>query len=289
MKIQFINQFLLHFNQKINKMKNSIITCLFSVISFCCFAQTPFTEQTLLDMNKRLMQDFTKFASEEISPEFSFTTADGAILTHQVMKDAKIKAVEWNTHDLKIKQIGNVAIVRGINDHIMQSTTSNEISKYSVHFIYTFEYKKDKWLWLTMHHIYNTPSKAEDEAAIKTVVEAEWKAYHDGNTEGVRSCWHFTPQTRAVATTIAGQTLYANSGDELRQLYTDIKPDNITFSNANYNIKINSGGNSAYVTYDQTSTDAAGKVLFLSHDVQNMERMNGVWKIAAISVHCYKP
>ena len=268
-------------------MKSLTITFLFSAISFCCLAQTPFTEQTLLDMNKRLMQDFTKFVSEEVSPEYSFTTADGAVVNYQVMKDAKIKAVEWNTHDLKIKQIGNVAIVRGINDHIVQSTTSNE--KYSVHFIYTFEYKKDKWLWLTAHHIYNNPSKAEAEAAIKTVIEAETKAFHDGNTEGVRSYWRFTPQTRAVVTTIAGQTLYANNGDELRQFYTDLKPDNITFSNTNYNIKIHSGGNSAYVTYDETSNDAAGKVLNLAHGIKYMERVNGVWKVAGLSVHQYKP
>ena len=152
-------------------MKSLTITFLCSAISFCCLAQTSFTEQTLLDMNKRLMQDFTKFVSEEVSPEYSFTTADGAVVNYQFMKDAKLKIVEWNTHDLKIKQIGNVAIVRGINDHIIQSTTSNEISKYSVHFIYTFEYKKDKWLWLTAHHIFNNPSKAEAEA-VKTSLEA---------------------------------------------------------------------------------------------------------------------
>lgn len=249
----------------------------------------PFTEQTLLDMNKRIVQDFTKFASEEISPEYSFTTAAGAILTHQAMKDAKIKAVEWNTHDLKIKQIGNVAIVRGINDHIMQSTTSNEIWKYSVHFIYTFEYKKDKWLWLTAHHIYNTPSKAEDETAIKTATEAETKAYHDGNAEGQRKQWLFTPQTRAVATTIGGQTLYGKSGEEVRQFFADIKPDNNTFSNANYNIKISSGGKMAWATYDQTTRDKDGKTLFLAHEIRCLENVNGAWKVVVLSAHHYKP
>ncbi len=268
-------------------MKNSTITFLFSAISFCCLAQTPFTEQTLLDMNKRMIQDYAKFIAEEVSPDYTFIAADGAIIAYQAMKDFKSPILEWNTYDLKIKQVGNAVFVRGINKHRVQSASSAEIWQYNVHFIYTYEYKNGKWLWLSAHHIYNNPSKAEDEAAIKTVVEAEWKAFHDGNTEGVRSYWRFTPQTRAVATTIAGQTLYANSGDELRQLYTDIKPDNITFSNANYNIKINSGGNSAYVTYDQTSYDAAGKVLYLSHDFQYMERVNGVWKIAAISVHFY--
>ena len=42
-------------------MKNLTITLFFSAISFFSFAQTPFTEQTLLDMNKRMMQDFPKF------------------------------------------------------------------------------------------------------------------------------------------------------------------------------------------------------------------------------------
>ena len=125
--------------------------------------------------------------------------------------------------------------------------------------------------------------------AIKTVVEAETKAFHDGNTEGVRASWRFTPQTRAAATTTAGQTLYANSGEELRQFYTDLKPTNNTFSNTNYNIKINSGSNSAWVTYDQTTLDKEGKSSYKSHEFRCMEKVNGVWKIVSLSSHQYKP
>ena len=269
-------------------MKNSIITFLFSAISFCCLAQTPFTEQTLLDMNKRLMQDFTKFASEEISPEYSFITADGGILTHQVMKDAKIKAVEWNTHDLKIKQIGNVAIVRGINDHIMQSTTSNEVSKYSVHFNYTFEYKKDKWLWLTACHIYNTPSKADDETAIKAVCEALTKASQDGNVEERNKLWLLTPNRRLIGTDAqSGQTFYFAGIEQLQQLFANSKPRNGTSSAANYNIKIAAGGKMAWATYDQTNRDKDGKTISLSHEIRCLENVNGAWKIVVVSAHHY--
>ena len=264
-----------------------MITLLFSAFSLLATAQTSFTEQTLLDMNKRIVQDFAKFVSEEVSPEYSFTTADGAILTYQVMKDAKIKAVEWNTHDLKIKQIGNVAIVRGINDHIMQSATSNEVSKYSVHFSYTFEYKKDKWLWSTAHHIYNSPSKADNETAIKTVLETETKAFHDGNTEGVRSNWHFVPSARGIATTADNQTLYGSNGEDMRKFYTDLKPTQNTFANTNYNIKIGSGGKMAWATYDQATMDKDGKTLYLSHEIRCLENVNGAWKIVVVSAHHY--
>ncbi len=139
-------------------MKNSIITFLFSAISFCCLAQTPFTEQTLLDMNKRMMQDFAKFMLEEVSPDYTFTTEDGALISYQAMKDLKIKVLEWNTHDLKIKQIGNATIVRGINKNTIQSATSGAIRKYNLQFMYTYEYKNGKWLWFSSHHIYNNPN-----------------------------------------------------------------------------------------------------------------------------------
>jgi ketosteroid isomerase-like protein len=247
----------------------------------------PFTEQRLLDMNKRLIQDFAKFVSEEVSPEYSFTTADGATLTYQAMKDAKIKVLEWNTHDLKIKQIGNVAIVRGINDHIIQSTTSNEMSKYSVHFIYTFEYKKDKWLWLTAHHIYNTPSKAEDETAIKTVLEAETKAAYAGDM--LLSNWYLTPKTRFVATTATGQAFYGGSGEEVRKLFSDnLKPSNNTAASSNYNIQIATGGKMAWATYDQTTRDKDGKTVSLSHEIRCLEKVNGAWKVVVVSAHFYK-
>ena len=93
----------------------------------------------------------------------------------------------------------------------------------------------------------------------------------------------------ATATTIDGQTLQGNSGDEVRQFFSDLKPTNNTFSNTNYNIKIGSGGRTAWATYDQKTLDKEGKTLYLAHEIRFLENVNGVWKVVVLSAHHYKP
>ena len=129
--------------------------------------------------------------------------------------------------------------------------------------------------------------QATEEANIKAVLEGETKAYHAGNTEGVQSQWKFAPYTRGMATTVTGQTLYGSSGEEMKKFYETLKPDNNTFSNANYNIKICSGSTMAWVTYDQTTTSAEDKTLYLSRETRCLERVSGAWKIVLVSSHHY--
>ena len=250
----------------------------------------PFDEKTFAAIMQSFQKDLVGYLKTNTAPDYTFTSNGQVMDAKTLIKRLEAYTVtSWLTSNVKVRQYGTTAFVTGTVKAIYTSKADGSTIANADLFSYTLAYQGGKWLLLGGQHSDIPIDIKQEETAIKTVVEAEWKAYHDGNTERVRSYWRFTPQTRAVATTIAGQTLYANSGDELSKLYTDLKPDNITFSNANYNIKINSGGNSAFVTYDQTSTNAAGKVLYLSHDVQNMERVNGVWKIAAISVHSYKP
>ncbi len=129
----------------------------------------------------------------------------------------------------------------------------------------------------------------QDETAIKSLIESETKAYQDGNTEGVRSYWHFAPYARGIASTPTNQTLYGNSGEQIRQFYSDLKPSNNTSSNANYNVKVSSDATMAWVTYDQTTRDKDGKTLYLSHEVRCLDQVNGVWKLVVMSAHYYMP
>ena len=56
----------------------------------------------------------------------------------------------------------------------------------------------------------------------------------------------------------------------------DAKPDGATFSNTGYVIHINQ--NFAFVYYDQTNTTKDGSKNY-AHEVRNLEKINGEWKL----------
>ena len=262
-------------------MKQFTTTLLFSVICVFSFAQTPFTEQTLLDMNKRLMQDFPKFMAEEVSPDYTFTTEDGALISYQAMKDFKIKILEWNTHDLKIKQIGNASIVRGINKNTIQSATSGAIRKYNLQFIYTYEYKNGKWLWFSSHHIYNNPSKADEEVAIKKALNEQVVAFHNADKDIMAKFYINDPKTFHLASGTAGE-FWLRDYETTKKALAEMKPTGITPTRSNYQIKI--VGNMAVAHYDQENKGSNGKIR-TEHNMNVLEKVDNNWKIIGTSVH----
>lgn len=266
-------------------MKNYTLTFLFSVISFCCLAQTPFTEQTLLDMNKRMMQDFPKFMSEEVSPEYTFTTEDGAVIAYQTMKDFKIKVLEWNTHDLKIKQIGNAAIVRGINKNSIQSATSGVIRNYNLQFIYTYEYKNGKWLWFSSHHIYNNRSNEDEEAAIKKLLDDVDFAFNNGDKDGVINAWKNDPKISFIGSGAGGElNLIAQDFEGLKKTITQyvVKPTGAKGIKSNHRFMFK--GNIAIVEFDQENIRANGAKGY-SHNINIFEKVGDSWKVIVASHH----
>ena len=224
------------------------------------------------------------------APDYTFTS-NGQVVDAKALINCfeSYKVTTFETSNVKVRQYGTAAFATGTAHHVYISKTDGSTLDYTDLFSYTFAYQGGKWLILGGQHSDVPIDQKQEEAAIKAALEAETKVYHDGNTEGVRSHWHFSPQTRAAATTIDGQTLYGNSGEEMRKFFTDLKPTNQSFSNSNYNIKISSGSQTAWVTFDQTTKDTAGKTLYLSHEFRGMEKVNGVWKILALSAHHYKP
>ncbi len=159
-------------------MKNSIITFLFSVISFCCLAQPTFTEKTLQDINQRVVADYSKYANDGISLDYTFTNGNGTIYTSDQMKTLPIKVTEWNLSDIKIKQIGMMTVITGINKHKILDIKSNTVSSYNMRFTYTFEYKGGKWLWLTAQHTDIQDKEEKPEEIVK-----QWIAEYNKDTK----------------------------------------------------------------------------------------------------------
>ena len=257
-------------------MKSVLFFILCSTISLLSFAQTPFTEATLLSMNQRMLADYTKFFAEEVSPDLTVIFGEGQTATYANMKESNTtKIAEWTMSELKVRQIGKTAIATGINKHTVVVVKTNTSSNYNVRFTYIYEYKNNKWMWIHGQHTHLYPSKSIDEEAIKKVIEASRVAFHTGNSTDLLKIWKDDPKTYHIG--IAHN--YENAG--LRKGLANIKPSGKTAAISNYRIKIN--GNTANADIDQVNTNANGSKE-TEHAFINLEKNNGDWQITGTSI-----
>jgi ketosteroid isomerase-like protein len=149
-------------------MKKLTIALLFSTISFFSLAQTPFTEAEFRAINQRLLTDFYKFLNEEASPDYTFIDGVGGMYNLEQMKKrfaSGNKIATWDLSDVKIKQIGNAAMVTGTNKHSIYIARIDKALPYNERFTYTYEFKNNKWLCLAMQHseiVTNNEDKPEE-------------------------------------------------------------------------------------------------------------------------------
>ncbi len=136
-------------------MKKITLSTLFLAFSLVCFGQTAFTEETFRALNQRLLADYPKFLNEETTPDYTFTSEVGNVYSLERLKKAFAsgnKLTTWDLSDIKIKQIGNVAIVTGINKNSVFYANANTTTYYNLRFTYIYEYKDKNWKWLSSQH-----------------------------------------------------------------------------------------------------------------------------------------
>ena len=115
---------------------------------------------------------------------------------------------------------------------------------------------------------------------IKKVVKAETESYYQSNADAWQATWlHTTGITR----TMVNKDSYAifkgweNFGPEAIAGLKNFKPGAVTIGNSNYNIK--TGGNLAWVEYDQK---VSGKEdTSNSHEFRVLEKTDGQWKMVS--------
>jgi tetratricopeptide (TPR) repeat protein len=132
------------------------------------------------------------------------------------------------------------------------------------------------------------PSDASAEQAIKAKIEAETKAYYDGNLKGLKSGWVEDERasrivvSRANYIRIAGWTKIA---DWYTQSLSGREADWSTtpFSNTNYVVTIKD--NMAWVEYDQTTrfTENGNEVSSKSRELRTLVHENGLWKFLSMT------
>jgi hypothetical protein len=135
-------------------------------------------------------------------------------------------------------------------------------------------------------------TQTKDEEAIKAVCEKETQSWNNRDAEGMISC-HANKPYSLMLVAESGNVHYttAKSSEDSEKSVKELvkmmgQPNGETFINLGYVIHIN--GTSAFVYYDQIVTTKDGtKTNF--HEVRNLEKMDGSWKIIYVGAVGYKP
>jgi SnoaL-like domain len=127
-------------------------------------------------------------------------------------------------------------------------------------------------------------AQSAEEAAIKTLCEAETRAWLSKDVATYKNCWELRPYTRVVGTGEDGQIMNL-AAEQLKTVNADVMGGAVTFANSNYQIHVE--GNTAWATYDSVKTDDKGKT-HPSYEFRLLEKIGGAWKIVGMSVHHYK-
>jgi ketosteroid isomerase-like protein len=191
----------------------------------------------------------------------------------------------------KVNVYGNIAVA-----NLELTETAANGTQEKEHNIALLEKEGDAWKLIgwSVHSI--PKKKAEEEAAIKSVIEKETQAWLDRDAEARIACLANVPHALLL---VYHGNMASNKGvayvtNEKMNVPEAIKtqtagmgkPDGTTFKNENYVITIKGG--TAFVTYDEISTNAEGKKQHF-HEVRNLEKIKGFWKITYVGAVTYTP
>ena len=135
-------------------------------------------------------------------------------------------------------------------------------------------------------------AQSKDEEAIKAVCEKETHSFNNRDADGMIAC-HANKPYSLMLVAESGNVHYTTAKSEseneksIKELVTMMgSPNGDTFLNSGYVIHIN--GTSAFTYYDQMVTTKDGtKTNF--HEVRNLEKMDGKWKIIYVGAVGFKP
>lgn len=125
---------------------------------------------------------------------------------------------------------------------------------------------------------------ANDETAIKQLLEKESATWRSGDVEAHADCWHIQPYSRILVSTGDSAVIEVLP---MLMLHPPAGMMGRGGSSTNSNYKISITGNAAWVSHDEVSVSAEGKKQF-SSEFRMLEKVNGQWKLVAQSIHIDK-
>jgi hypothetical protein len=190
-----------------------------------------------------------------------------------------------------VKIYGNNAVA-----DLELTTTLKNGSVSKEHDIVLLEKEAEAWkvLGYSVHGL--AADKKEDSAAIVKVIEKETQSWKDRDANGRIACIANVPYTlmlvhhgvmasnKGVAYVTNEKT---NAPEAIKTQTAGMgKADGSTFKNENYVVTIKGG--TAFASFDEIDTAADGKKQYF-HEVRNLEKIEGLWKITYIGAVTYTP
>lgn len=262
-------------------MRSLAITFLFSAMSFCCLAQTPFTEQMLRDISANFVTNPEKVVKEHLAPDFVMYGNEGQIINYEQTKDIilSLKHTRFDDSEVKIQLFGTIAIATGVKVH--EASYKEQSGKLHERYTSIYQFKGGKWLWTSVHYTTIVPKAADDEVAIKKVLDEQVAAMYAGDVAAIQKFYKDDPKAFHIMSGTTGEFMWRDN-ENIKSSLKTAKPRNATPVRSNYNIKI--VGNMAMAHYDQNNTSNDGKVR-TEHNLHILERVNNEWKIIGSSIH----
>lgn len=125
---------------------------------------------------------------------------------------------------------------------------------------------------------------ANEEDAIKKVLEQESATWRAGDVKGHAALWKIQPYSAIYVSTPDGKTFDVPPSAVINP---DPKDMDLGGTSVNSNYKIKVYGDNAWVSHDEESTSKEGEKTY-SHEMRMLEKIDGQWKLVGQSIHLYK-
>lgn len=145
--------------------------------------------------------------------------------------------------------------------------------------------KKNTLLLVFLCLSFFAKSQSADELAIQKTCETESRAWLEGDAEAFNKCWQIRPYSRILVSTEEGQAIAIEANQMKPADPESMGKGGGTVEISNYKFSIN--GSSAWVTHDEVRTAPDGSK-HPSFEFRMLEKVDGDWKIVALSVHAFK-
>lgn len=270
-------------------MKTQLLILALLLDSVATFAQTTFTQATFDDIMKRYAQNPVNYLKTETAPDFILAGSDGKSnsLSQLISLYDGLTLTTWSYDGVIVRQYGNTGVATGILTHGYTFKTGGYPITNRELFTYVFTSPKSgQWQLVSgQHSIAPIGTLADQEAAIKKVIEGQTVAAYARDGKAYMSYWANAPYVSRVSSD-AVSAVSKLVGDEFRKAITEsgaksTEPVKDKVTRENYVIRVN--GNSAFVIFDQHNERPDGTV---RHSVEEryLERINTEWKLVNVTV-----
>lgn len=187
---------------------------------------------------------------------------------------------KWEYSDWKIKLNGTSSFARCV-----ETRTYPTGAKIKIHKANYLEKVGKEWKIIANLALTQQDEVAKDEAAINKTIIDETVAADAADYKAYMSHWSKTNKSSFLysAGLFVGDSLWK----KIDQVFATRKPVKINRERSNMNIKIN--GSSAFVTFEQASTNIETGNKTYSNEERYLEKINGEWKFVNVTVRANNP